>query len=176
MLGQISHAANSTIVRTDDTFQETGWSYPRWFVPDLADDGFYRTSENCYEREPCGVGDAATDVERVASAARAEATRSTSTLREQAPLENHLLTSLEQGRLIVAQHFQCWENRPNRKVFRPGRDDGNPISKSDFQLSLRDKLVLVDLGTQRWNRWAIIDGPSGARQRALCVTTRRKRG
>jgi hypothetical protein len=59
-----------TIVLRSDTFQETGWSYPRWFVPDLADGGLLKARENTNEREPCGVGDAATDVERVASAAR----------------------------------------------------------------------------------------------------------
>jgi len=70
LLGKISHAANSTIVLADDTFQETGWSYPRWSVPDLAGGEFRKTDENWKNATPCGVGDAVTDVERVASAAR----------------------------------------------------------------------------------------------------------
>jgi hypothetical protein len=70
LLGQISHVANSTIDPEGDTFQETGWSYPRRSVPDLADEVFPQTTASGVNQSPCGVGDAATGVERVASAAR----------------------------------------------------------------------------------------------------------
>jgi hypothetical protein len=70
LLGQISHVANLTIAHVGDTFQETGWSYPRWFVPDLTERVFQRATDYGSNENPCGVGDAASDVERVASAAR----------------------------------------------------------------------------------------------------------
>jgi len=70
---------------------------------------FYRTVENCNEREPAAWATPRLTLSVWLWPRAAKATRSTSTLREQAPLKNHLLTSLEQGRLntrISTARFQ----------------------------------------------------------------------